>query len=113
MAQPTFNALTFLDEDPGKFDANFFAIPPNEAESIDPQQRILMETVYDGLCSASLPIEQLRGSSTAVYVGLMCDATMVQTDIDEIPTYTGTGTARSIMSTSLSYHISSTGTVRL
>ncbi|KAJ5504966.1 hypothetical protein N7463_007840 [Penicillium fimorum] len=95
----------FLDEDPGKFDANFFAIPPKEAESIDPQQRILMETVYDALCSAGLPMEQLRGSSTAVYVGLMCDdwATMVQTDIDEIPTYTGTGTARSIMSNRLSY----------
>jgi hybrid polyketide synthase/nonribosomal peptide synthetase ACE1 len=95
----------FLDEDPSKFDANFFGIPPKEAESIDPQQRLLMETVYDGLCAAGLPMEQLRGSSTAVFVGLMCDdwSTMVQTDIDEMPTYTGTGTARSIMSNRISY----------
>ncbi|PLN79469.1 thiolase-like protein [Aspergillus taichungensis] len=95
----------FLDEDPSRFDASFFGIPPHEAECIDPQQRLLMETVYDALCAAGLPMEQLRGSPTAVYVGLMCDdwSTLVQTDIDEMPNYTGTGTARSIMSNRLSY----------
>ncbi|KAJ5149740.1 hypothetical protein N7448_001318 [Penicillium atrosanguineum] len=95
----------FLDENPGKFDTNFFGIPPKEAESIDPQQRLLMETVYDALCAAGLPMESLRGSSTAVYVGLMCDdwSSMVQSEIDEMPTYTGTGVARSIMSNRLSY----------
>jgi hybrid polyketide synthase/nonribosomal peptide synthetase ACE1 len=50
-------------------------------------------------------MEQLRGSSTAVYVGLMCDdwSSMIQKDIDSLPTYTGTGTARSIMSNRVSY----------
>lgn len=95
----------FLDQDVAQFDAKFFGIPPKEAESIDPQQRLLMETVYDGLCAAGLPMEQLRGSSTAVYIGQMCDdwSQMVQKDIDEIPTYTGTGSARSIMSNRVSY----------
>jgi hybrid polyketide synthase/nonribosomal peptide synthetase ACE1 len=95
----------FLDQDPAKFDAQFFSIPPTEAESIDPQQRLLMETVYESLCAAGLPMEQLRGSSTAVYVGLMCDdwSSMIQKDIDSLPTYTGTGTARSIMSNRVSY----------
>nr|ALQ32785.1 putative polyketide synthase [Fusarium babinda] len=95
----------FLEEDVSKFDAQFFSIPPAEAEAIDPQQRLLMETVYDSLTAAGLPLEQLRGSNTGVYVGQMCDdwSSMVQKDIDALPTYTGTGTARSILSNRLSY----------
>lgn len=61
-----------LSEDNRQFDAQFFNIQPAEAESMDPQQRILLETVHDSLDSAGLRIEDLRGSSTSVYVGLMC-----------------------------------------
>ncbi|KLO98507.1 Uncharacterized protein Y057_7829 [Fusarium fujikuroi] len=95
----------FLDEDPAKFDAQFFSITPAEAEAIDPQQRLLIETVYESLCAAGLPIERLRGSDTGVYIGLMCDdwSSMIQKDIDALPTYTGTGTARSILSNRVSY----------
>jgi hybrid polyketide synthase / nonribosomal peptide synthetase ACE1 len=39
----------FLDEDVSRFDNAFFNIQPAEAEAIDPQQRLLMETVYDSL----------------------------------------------------------------
>jgi hybrid polyketide synthase/nonribosomal peptide synthetase ACE1 len=39
----------FLDEDPTLFDNGFFNIQPSESEAIDPQQRLLMETVYDSL----------------------------------------------------------------
>ncbi|KAH7322503.1 equisetin synthetase [Stachybotrys elegans] len=94
-----------LDEDLARFDASFFNIPPKEAESIDPQQRLLMETVYDSLCAAGLPMEDLQGSKTAVYVGMMCDdwSSMVQKDTDALPMYAGTGTARSIVSNRLSY----------
>ncbi|KAJ4007634.1 hypothetical protein NW752_010300 [Fusarium irregulare] len=95
----------FLDEDPAQFDAQFFGITPAEAEAIDPQQRLLLETVYESLCAAGLPIERLRGSDTGVYIGLMCDdwSSMIQKDIDALPTYTGTGTARSILSNRVSY----------
>jgi hybrid polyketide synthase/nonribosomal peptide synthetase ACE1 len=95
----------FLDENVGHFDANFFNISAKEAEAMDPQQRLLMETVYDSLAAAGLPLEKLRGSSTAVYVGQMCDdwSVMVQKDLDAIPTHTGTGVARSIMSNRISY----------
>ncbi|KAI1070292.1 hypothetical protein LB507_010325 [Fusarium sp. FIESC RH6] len=95
----------FLDEDPAQFDPQFFSITPAEAEAIDPQQRLLLETVYESLCAAGLPIERLRGSDTGVYIGLMCDdwSSMIQKDIDALPTYTGTGTARSILSNRVSY----------
>lgn len=39
----------FLEEDIWKFDGVFFNIQPAEIEAIDPQQRLLMETVYDSL----------------------------------------------------------------
>jgi hybrid polyketide synthase/nonribosomal peptide synthetase ACE1 len=39
----------FLDEDVTRFDNGFFNIQPAEVEAIDPQQRLIMETVYDSL----------------------------------------------------------------
>jgi hybrid polyketide synthase/nonribosomal peptide synthetase ACE1 len=39
----------FLEEDVACFDNSFFNIQPAEAEAIDPQQRLVMETVYDSL----------------------------------------------------------------
>ncbi|KAJ5722336.1 lovastatin nonaketide synthase, partial [Penicillium malachiteum] len=95
----------FLDQDPGEFDNGFFNIPAAEAEAIDPQQRILMETVYDSLCAGGQTIEELRGSPTSVFVGLMCDdwSGMMGRDIETYPQYGATGTARSIMSNRISY----------
>jgi hybrid polyketide synthase/nonribosomal peptide synthetase ACE1 len=62
-----------LNEDPKLFDSQFFNIPLSEAESIDPQQRLLIETVYESLEAAGLSMESLSDSSTAVYVGVMCN----------------------------------------
>ncbi|KGO39265.1 Acyl transferase/acyl hydrolase/lysophospholipase [Penicillium expansum] len=95
----------FLDENVGSFDNGFFSIQPGEAEAIDPQQRILMETVYDSLCAAGQKIEDLRGSPTSVYVGLMCDdwSGVIAKDLDVFPQYGATGMARSIMANRISY----------
>ncbi|KAF4824807.1 Polyketide synthase-nonribosomal peptide synthetase [Colletotrichum siamense] len=94
-----------LDEDLRTFDAQFFGIKAIEASSIDPQQRLLMETVYEALESAGLSVKRLQGSDTAVYVGVMsADFTeMLARDIEKYPTYFATGTARSILSNRLSY----------
>ena len=94
-----------LSQDPRHFDAQFFGIKPVEANSIDPQQRLLLETVYESVEAAGLPLEKLQGSSTAVYVGLMCGdyADLLSRDPDSFPTYFATGTARSIMSNRISY----------
>lgn len=56
----------FLTEDPKAFDASFFNITRLEADCIDPQQRLLMETVYEALSAAGLKVEDLQGSQTAV-----------------------------------------------
>lgn len=94
-----------LSEDHRLFDAHFFKIKPIEAHCMDPQQRLLMETVYEGLEAAGLTFNELQGSDTAVYVGLMCEeySAITACDIDQLPTYTATATARSIMSNRVSY----------
>ncbi|KAH7324402.1 polyketide synthase PksF [Stachybotrys elegans] len=94
-----------LQDDVAAFDAEFFGIKPIEAQAIDPQQRLLMETVYESLESAGLSLESLRGSDTSVYVGVMCyDYEALQLrDLQETPTYMATGTGHSILSNRLSY----------
>ncbi|OJJ97688.1 hypothetical protein ASPACDRAFT_108, partial [Aspergillus aculeatus ATCC 16872] len=88
-----------------QFDAGFFNIQAAEADAMDPQQRLLMEAVYDGLCAAGQPMEDLRGSDTAVYVGLMSDdwSTMLTRDWETLPRYTATGLERGIVANRLSY----------
>ncbi|KAI2472698.1 hypothetical protein F4781DRAFT_318834 [Annulohypoxylon bovei var. microspora] len=88
-----------------QFDAGFFNIQPAEVDAMDPQQRILMEVVYDGLCASGQPMEKLRGSDTAVYVGLMCDdyQSMLTSDWESFPRYTVTGVERGILANRLSY----------
>lgn len=87
------------------FDASFFNIQPGEVNAVDPQQRLLMEVVYDSLCAAGQPMEKLRGSDTAVYVGSMCDDynTMLTRDWETLPRYTATGLERGILANRISY----------
>ncbi|OOQ90641.1 putative hybrid NRPS/PKS enzyme [Penicillium brasilianum] len=94
-----------LTEDPFRFDAQFFGVKPVEANSMDPQQRLVLETVYEGLESAGLAVNKLHGSDTAVYVGVMGGdyADMLNRDPDAFPMYFATGTARSILSNRVSY----------
>lgn len=94
-----------LDDNLGHFDAQFFGVKPVEANSVDPQQRILLETVYEGLERAGIPLEKLQRSQTAVYVGVMsADYTeLLARDIDAFPTYFASGTARSILANRISY----------
>ncbi|EHK20225.1 putative PKS-NRPS protein [Trichoderma virens Gv29-8] len=95
----------FLQDDFKAFDAGFFGIKGVEALAMDPQQRLLLETVYESLESAGLPMENLQGSDTGVFVGNMSvDYTeILSQDIDSTPTYFASGTARSILSNRISY----------
>jgi hybrid polyketide synthase/nonribosomal peptide synthetase ACE1 len=94
-----------LSGDSHAFDASFFNIKPHEVDCIDPQQRMLLETVYDSLAAAGLRVEDLQDTNTAAYVGVMSAdyADILYHDINSAPTYTATGSARSIISNRLSY----------
>ncbi|TLD33707.1 hypothetical protein PspLS_00245 [Pyricularia sp. CBS 133598] len=93
------------DDDIQKFDAQFFNISPQEAESMDPQHRLLLEVVYEALEDAGIPLAKASGSPTAAYVGLMtADWQDLQLrDMDAASRYLVTGGARSLASNRLSY----------
>ncbi|KKY13504.1 putative hybrid pks nrps [Diplodia seriata] len=99
------NKSYLLAEDCRLFDAAFFNVNPLEAASMDPAQRILLETVYETIEAAGYTMEQLQGSPTAVFVGLMTGDywDMTMRDTETMPTYTASGMSRSIMSNRISY----------
>ncbi|KHN93792.1 Beta-ketoacyl synthase [Metarhizium album ARSEF 1941] len=96
---------TKLDEDVRRFDAGFFNIPPPEAGAMDPQHRLLMETVYEAMEVSGTTIEQLHWSNTSAFVGVMCSDYYILSaqDLDSVSTYNSTGIANSSASARLSY----------
>ncbi|KAI1209521.1 uncharacterized protein F4807DRAFT_467711 [Annulohypoxylon truncatum] len=88
-----------------RFDAQFFGVNAVEANTIDPQMRLLLETVYEGLEAAGQSIERLRGSNTAVYTGMMTNSykAALDRDLDSMGTYQVSGTSRCMLSNRLSY----------
>ena len=74
---------------------------------MDPQQRVLLETVYEGVESTGYSMRQLRGLSTAVFVGCMSydyQFTAIR-GIDGLPQYHATGTSASILANRVSYFL--------
>ncbi|WP_297958238.1 SDR family NAD(P)-dependent oxidoreductase [uncultured Ruminococcus sp.] len=53
------------------FDPLFFNISPNEAATIDPQERLFLETVWHTIESSGYRKSDLEGSNTGVFVGVM------------------------------------------
>lgn len=94
-----------LSENIRAFDAQFFGVSPVEATAMDPSQRILLEVTYEALEAAGIPMENLKGSSTGVFVGVMGEeySAVAGRDLASLPTYFASGTARSILSNRLSY----------
>ncbi|PKK49165.1 hypothetical protein CI102_7231 [Trichoderma harzianum] len=94
-----------LDEDFREFDHNFFNIHPKEAESMDPQQRMLLEIVFECLEAAGYSIQEMKGSQTAIFVGQMTQdySDLLLRDVDSAPQYAATGISRAILSNRVSY----------
>ena len=87
------------------FDADFFGILPREAELMDPQQRLFIETVWSTIEDAGYRMSDLYDSNTGLFVGV------ASTDYEKvlnkyntnITAQSSTGMAHSILANRISY----------
>ncbi|MFV0383185.1 SDR family NAD(P)-dependent oxidoreductase [Paracoccus sp. (in: a-proteobacteria)] len=59
----------FLKQDFRSFDAAFFDLPPRVAENLDPQQRLMLEVVWEAFENAGLDLPAHAGRNIGVYTG--------------------------------------------
>ena len=88
------------------FDARFFGIAPREAESLDPQHRLLLEVAWEALERAGIPPDTLAGSESGVFVGISGNEyyeLLARRDPALIDSYMGSGNSHSIAAGRLSY----------
>lgn len=92
----------FLDSPLDRFDSRFFAMPPREARSLDPQQRLILETSWEALEHAGIAPASLAGTDVGIFVGVSSsDYGMMRqryADGKELDPYMGTGGAFSTVS---------------
>jgi acyl transferase domain-containing protein/NADPH:quinone reductase-like Zn-dependent oxidoreductase/acyl carrier protein len=94
----------FLD-DFDAFDAHFFGIAPREAQTMDPQHRMVLESSWEALEHAGLAPDRLKGSPTGVFIGITAvDYAMhMRSAAQRLDVYSGTGSAHNVAAGRLSY----------
>jgi acyl transferase domain-containing protein/acyl-CoA synthetase (AMP-forming)/AMP-acid ligase II len=87
------------------FDPTIFNITPREAAAIDPQHRLILETTWHALEHAHIPPNHLRGTNTAVYIGMRAGEyeRLVTTSPDSIDEYTAVGASANFAANRVSY----------
>jgi acyl transferase domain-containing protein/acyl-CoA synthetase (AMP-forming)/AMP-acid ligase II/acyl carrier protein/ubiquinone/menaquinone biosynthesis C-methylase UbiE len=89
-----------------QFDAAHFGIAPQEAQYIDPQHRLLLETAWEALEEAGISPQTLAGEKVGVFVGISSPeyARLAANVPGAIGPYFGTGNALSMAAHRISYH---------
>ncbi|HET8939559.1 MAG TPA: SDR family NAD(P)-dependent oxidoreductase, partial [Polyangiales bacterium] len=88
-----------------RFDAQFFGIAPREAQAMDPQHRVVLETAWEALERAGIPWGALSGSATGVYLGALASEYigLNQAGLEGLDGYQLTSNMLSVASGRLSY----------
>ena len=93
----------YLQDDPACFDAGFFSINSHEAGRMDPQQRQLLEVVWE--CLESAGETNWRGKNIGCYVGVYGEdwLDLASKDPQHTDRYHILGTGQFALSNRLSY----------
>src|SRR5271168_33754 len=99
---PDYVAARGVLEDPGMFDAEFFGISPRDAESMDPQHRIFLETCWNALEEAGYDSSTYTGqiglfAGCSLNTYLLANLCHDRTFIDELTGSYQVGEFRSFM----------------
>lgn len=97
----------FLD-DIAAFDPGFFGISPNEANAMDPQQRIALEVAIECLDHAGVTPATLSGSTTGIFMGAS-SADYVPDDLSTLDGWAATGASMGIVANRISYALGTRG----
>ncbi|MBZ0278144.1 MAG: SDR family NAD(P)-dependent oxidoreductase [Anaerolineae bacterium] len=95
----------FLDH-VDEFDSQFFGIIPREANTMDPQQRLVLEVAWEALEHAGIPADSLKGSQTGVFIGITTnDYSSISRNVDpaQWDVYIATGSALNVVPGRLAY----------
>lgn len=85
------------------FDPRIFGISPSEAKTIDPNQRMIMETGYDSLCRSGYQKNQLMNLLAGVYAGYGTTEWDFTESEKDYGAFGATGVAAAIVSNRLSF----------
>ena len=101
----------FLEQDIALFDAPFFHCTAQEAISMDPKQRILLECVYEALENSGIPKQSVFGENVGVFVGSSFNDYELNNvrDLDTSPMYQATGCHPALLSNRISYYFNLKG----
>ncbi|KAL8889243.1 MAG: hypothetical protein Q9215_003445 [Flavoplaca cf. flavocitrina] len=102
----------FLDDvDPADFDAGFFEVGGAESVSMDPNQRQMLEVVFEGLENAGIPLEKLNNQPIGCFVGSYAAdyADMQNRDPEDRPANNALGVGRALLSNRLSHFLNING----
>ena len=81
---------------------------PKEAQYLDPQQRLTLETAWEALEHAGIDPTGLRHGNGGVYIGVSCVDYPLEAEslaYEELDPYVGTGTSHSVVPGRLSYFL--------
>ncbi|MEW9533752.1 type I polyketide synthase [Microbispora sp. NPDC049125] len=94
-------------EDAEAFDHEFFGISPKEAAALDPQQRLVLQTVWRAIEDATIDPRSLAGSRTGVFVGLMSSewGNLHMLDFEGLTPQRGSGNGYCMVANRVSYHL--------
>jgi len=97
-------------KDIDKFDPGFFNISPYEAELMDPQHRLFLQTVWQTIENSSYTPKQLATQKTGVFVGVSTnDYNEIIQQASQSSPYIPTGNLHCVLPNRVSYLLSLTG----